>query len=156
MWGGLVDGVVHSLGRTLSGVVDVATFWTADPADEDNKGIGFVLNAEHAWEQGEPHRIDEEGVMKGALKPVGKKLVRGGGDILFGVVELPGQIIKNTKQGALDLGIIKGVWYSASRIIDGAADIVTLLLPVPADNKGVAYDETRPWNALVDTVKEIF
>lgn len=153
---GVVSGVVHATGRTFSGIIDIATFWTADPSDLDNEGIGLTLDAEHSWEQGDPKSIGDPTLVEGAMKPIGRKLVRGMGDLLFGFVELPGQIVKGVGEGAFDAGIIKGVWYSVSREIDGICDIITFWMPVPGDNKALAYDEERPWTALHDAVSNIF
>jgi len=73
--------------------------------------------------------------------------------INFGVVEVPGQIVKGVKAGAPDLGIIKGLWYWFSREIDGVYDVVTCLVPNPEDTKALPFDEKWPWSALGDSVK---
>lgn len=148
---GIFKGIGHGTGRTLSGVADVAGFWAADP--ESNEGIGLPLDAEYAWEKGTAYDIFDPNLMDGAIIPIGKKLVRGIGNTIFGVVEIPGQIVKGVKGGAVDLGIIKGLWYFASREMDGAADIYTFYLTGPKDTKGVAFDEKWAWSALGDSVK---
>lgn len=149
--GGVFKGIGDATGRTLSGVGDVAGFWAADP--ESNEGIGIPLDAEYAWQEGTAYDIFDPNLVDGAVVPIGKKLLRGIGNTVFGIVEIPGQIVKGVKEGALDLGIIKGVWYFASREMDGAADIYTFYMANPADTKGLAFDEKWPWSALGDSVK---
>ena len=148
---GIFDGVFHTAGRTLSGAGDIASFWAANP--KDNEGVGFPLDAEYAWEKGTPYNAFDPNLEEGAVKPVGNKLLRGLGNTIFGFVEIPGQIAKGIKNGSPDLGIIKGVWYFCSREISGSMDLTTLLLPIPKDNKGMAFDEKWPWSALTD-IKE--
>lgn len=148
---GIFTGLGHSAGRTLSGMGDVATFWAADP--ESNEGVGLPLDAEYAWEEGEGHDIFDPNFTEGAIKPVGNKLLRGLGNSIFGVVEIPGQIVKGIKEGAPDLGIIKGLWYWGSRQAEGAWDLATFILPNPKDTKALAYDEKWAWSALGDGMK---
>ena len=38
---GIYGGITHSLGRTLSGITDMVTFWAANPEDNINSGIPF-------------------------------------------------------------------------------------------------------------------
>lgn len=148
---GIFTGIGHSAGRTLSGMGEVATFWAADP--ESNEGVGLPLDAEYAWEEGTRYDIFDPNLVDGAVKPVGNKLLRGIGNSLFGFVEFPGQIVKGIKEGAPDLGIIKGLWYWGSRQAEGAWDISTFILPNPEDTKALAYDEKWPWSALGDSMK---
>lgn len=148
---GIFTGIGHGAGRTMSGVGDVVGFWAADPAS--NEGVGLPLDAEYAWQEGTHHDIFDPNLVDGAVKPVGKKLLKGLGDSIFGFVELPGQIVKGVKAGAPDLGIIKGLWYWGSREIGGVYDTATFFLPNPADTKGMAYDEKWAWSALGDSVK---
>ena len=143
---GVFDGIGHSAGRTLSGVCDIVGFWAASP--ESNEGVGLPLDAEYAWEEGTPYDIFDPDLMEGAVQPIGKKLVRGLANGLLGIAEVPGQIIKGISEGAMDLGIVKGLWYFYSREVAGLTDIATVILPNPADTKGLAFDEEYPWDAL--------
>lgn len=148
---GIFDGIGHSAGRTLSGMVDLAGFWAASP--EDNKDVGIPLDAEYAWEEGDPYDIMDPDLMDGAVMPIGKKLGRGVGNAVFGFAELPGQVAKGISEGASDLGIIKGLWYWYSREVNGVGDIVTFLVPGPEETKGLAFDEKWPWSALGDELQ---
>ncbi|MDP8258945.1 MAG: exosortase system-associated protein, TIGR04073 family [Candidatus Aadella gelida] len=149
--GGVFKGIGDATGRTLSGVGDVAGFWAADNADND--GVGIPLDAEYAWEEGTAYDIFDPNLVNGALKPIGNKLLRGIGNTVFGVVEIPGQIVKGIKDGAPDLGIVKGLWYFASREMDGAVDMGTFYMANPKDTKGLAFDEKWPWSALADNIQ---
>ncbi|MBU1084162.1 MAG: exosortase system-associated protein, TIGR04073 family [Candidatus Omnitrophota bacterium] len=152
---GLVVGVFKGLGdatgRTLSGVADVAGFWAADP--DSNEGIGIPLDAEYAWQEGTAYNIFDPNLGEGAFKPIAGKLLRGIGNTVLGIIEIPGQIVKGVKDGAPDLGIIKGIWYFASREMDGASDIYTFYMANPKETKGLAFDETWPWSAFGENIK---
>ena len=148
---GVFDGIGHSAGRTFSGFKDLCGFWTANPVD--NEGVGIPLDSEYAWEKGEPYNCFDPNITEGAIKPMGQKLVRGAVNSLFGIVELPGQIMKGTSEGALDLGITKGVWYWFSREWYGFNDIFTMTLPNHIDEKGLAFDEEWPWDAFQTSIQ---
>lgn len=148
---GIFDGIGHSAGRTLSGVTDIVGFWAASP--ETNEGVGLPLDAEYAWEEGEPHDLFDPDFKEAAVMPVGKKLIRGLGNGLLGIAEIPGQIVKGISEGAPDLGIVKGIWYFYSREVAGLSDIATIILPNPEDTKGLAFDEEYPWEALAEGVQ---
>ncbi len=144
---GICDGIGHSVGRTFSGITDLIGFWAADP--EDSIGVGIPLDAEHAWEEGQPHDLCDPNITDAAIMPVGKKFLRGLGNGLLGFLELPGQIIKGISQGAYDAGIVKGFWYWYSREIWGLHDIVTAPFPNPKDTAGIAFDEEWPWDTFI-------
>lgn len=148
---GIFDGIGHSAGRTLSGVTDIVGFWAASP--RTNEGAGLPLDAEYAWEEGEPYDLFDPDFKEATVMPVGKKLIRGLSNGLLGIVEIPGQIMKGVSEGAPDLGIVKGIWYFYSREVAGLSDIVTIILPNPEDTKGLAFDEEYPWEALVERIK---
>lgn len=148
---GILEGIWHSAGRTLSGVTDIIGFWAANP--EDNVGVGIPLDGKYAWVEGEPYDMYDPNVNEAALVPVGKKLLRGAGNSLLGFLELPGQILKGISDGAVDLGIVRGLWYWYSREVSGLSDIATSLFPGPTDNMGVAFDEKWPWGAYDDIMR---
>ncbi|MBN1872322.1 MAG: hypothetical protein JW800_07095 [Candidatus Omnitrophica bacterium] len=149
--GGVVEGLYHSVGRTVSGVADMTTFWAADPVDYE--GVGIPLDAEYAWEEGEGYEYFSPDVSEATLKPMGNKLIRGLGNGLLGVIEIPGQIMKGAQEGAYDLGIVKGIWYFLSREAHGAKDFATFFLPNPSETKALAFDEEYPWEALTDRME---
>jgi len=147
---GIFDGFGHSLGRTGSGLTDLFCFWAVNP--ESNEGVGFPLDAEYAWEEGEAYDIFEPDFYEGAVVPFGKKIIRGAGNSLLGVAELPGQIVKGVDEGEIGIGVIKGFWFWFSRGAYGMADIMTSLLPIPVDEMGYAFEEEWPWEALTDSL----
>lgn len=149
---GILDGIGHSAGRTLSGVTDIIGFWAAGP--RTNEGIGLPLDAEYAWEEGKPYDLFNPDFTEATVMPVGKKLMRGLGNGLLGIAEIPGQIIKGISGGAPDLGIVKGIWYFYSREVAGLSDIATVILPNPEDTKGIAFDEEYPWEAFTSGMKQ--
>ena len=149
---GILKGIGHSIGRTAWGVVEVAGFWTANP--EDNEGMGIPLDAEYAWEEGEQYDCMDPDFYEAGLKPMGRKFLRGLGNGLFGVAELPGQIAKGMGEGSWDLGIIKGFWFWYSREVYGIADMATAIFPTPSDNPGYMFNREYPWDALVDAIEE--
>ena len=149
---GMVTGVFHTAGRTLSGMFEIAGFWAAD--HEDNDGVGLPLDAEYAWEEGTPYDHFSPNFEKATLGPMSNKLMRGLGDGLGGFIEFPGQIMKGVKNKSWDIGIFKGLWYWYSREIDGVSDLCTFPLPNPQDTKGAAFDEKWPWSAFSDTMKK--
>lgn len=149
---GVFKGVGHAIGRTAWGGLELVGFWAANP--EDNEGIGIPLDAQYAWEDGEPYDCLDPSFSEATLKPMGKKLVRGLGNGLLGVVEVPGQIAKGISGGAPDLGIIKGLWYWCSREVYGIGELVSAIFPNPVDNPGLAFDEEYPWDALTGVLEE--
>ena len=139
---GVFDGVGHSLGRTLSGVTEVAGFWAANP--KDNKNIGIPLDAEYAWEDGKPYDIFDPNFTDATLTPTVNKLFRGVSNTLLGFMELPNQIGKGISEKSPHFSIVKGLWYWLSREISGISDIVTVPFANPEDTVGVSFDEEPP------------
>ncbi len=140
---GLLKGAEHAIGRTVYGVIDVVGCLAANP--ESNEGVGFPLDGEKAWEMGEPHDYFEPTFTEGSIKPMEKKLARGASNAVLGILEVPGQI-KNGDNPAM--GLVKGLWAFLSRELYGLADIVTILVPTPVEQLGVAFDEENPWDVL--------
>ena len=149
---GFFKGIGHAIGRTGWGVVELVGFWAANP--KDNKGMGIPLDAEYAWEEGEPYNCCDPDYNEATLRPMGKKLMRGLGNGLFGFAELPGQIATGFQEKSPDLGIVKGLWFWYSREVYGIADVVTAIFPTPGDNPGYVFDEEYPWDALADAIEE--
>ncbi len=145
---GIVDGVFHSAGRTVSGVFDLASFWTADP--KNNRGVGFPLDADYAWQDGVPYDYFNPDFEEAALNPVWEKFARGVSSSMAGFVELPGQTMKGFEEGHPFLGITKGLWYWYSRQISGLQDLTGIFLPTPEETAGVAFEEEWPWDAMTD------
>jgi putative exosortase-associated protein (TIGR04073 family) len=146
---GIFAGIGCTIGRTLSGAFDLAGFWAADP--KSNEGVGLPLDAEFAWEEGEAYPLFDPSFGEATIKPIGNKIARGAANTVLGVAEIPGQIVKGVKLKAMDAGVFKGLWYFASREMDGASDLASFLYPNPKDTKGLAFDETWAWSALGDS-----
>jgi hypothetical protein len=127
------------------GAIELFGFWAANPADND--GVGVPLDAEYAWEEGTQYSIFEPTFEEG-VKPIGRKLARGIGNGLLGILEVPGQIKKGANDGNVAKGIGKGVYYWFSRGVYGFSNFATCLVPNPPDNPGIAFDEEWPWDAL--------
>lgn len=144
--GGFAAGVGSALGRTVSGAGEVVGCWAADPASND--GIGIPLDAEFAWEQGTVYDMTDPSFQDATTRPVLQKLQRGAFNLLFGVCEIPGQIMKGIEEKAWDGGLIKGIWYFLSREVDGAMELATFCLPGPRDVRGMPFDEKWPWTAM--------
>jgi len=145
---GLFRGAFHAVGRTASGVVDLAGFFLADPAD--NNGVGMPLDAEYAWEEGPQHSIFRPNLKEG-LTPIGRKLGRGLVNFVFGVVDFPAQIVKagkEDKNAGIPRGFIKGLWFAVSRVFRGGTDAITFIFPNPPDNVGFILDQKYPWDAF--------
>ncbi|HNX90620.1 MAG TPA: hypothetical protein PKG81_02050, partial [Candidatus Omnitrophota bacterium] len=145
---GIFRGVYHGVGRTVSGAGELTGFWAADP--DNNDRISIPLDAEYAWEEGTHYSCIDPDFGEATLAPIGNKLLRGLGNALFGVIEVPGQIAKGINEKAPDAGIVKGIWFFLSREMDGAVDVASFFLPNPPDNKGYPFDEKWPWSAMGD------
>ncbi|MBN1872418.1 MAG: hypothetical protein JW800_07580, partial [Candidatus Omnitrophica bacterium] len=86
---GVVDGVTHAVGRTASGISELIFYWAVNP--EDNVKVGVPLDAEYAWEEGEPYDGFDPNFTEATIRPAVNKLFRGAGNFLFGFMELPNQ-----------------------------------------------------------------
>jgi hypothetical protein len=143
---GICDGVKHSLGRGASGLIDLGGFWAANPTD--NEGIGLPLDAEYAWQDGDPYDPFDPSFAEASLVPMKKKFLRGAGNALLCLAEIPGQVTRGIKQEDPFLGLAKGIWYTGSRVWHGIGDLLTVCLPGPTDQKGLAFDQEWPWEAF--------
>jgi putative exosortase-associated protein (TIGR04073 family) len=142
---GFFRGIIHAAGRTIWGAFEVATFWAANPPD--NQGVGIPLDAKYAWETGQQYSICKPDLPEGC-KPVGTKIVNGVTDTLLGIVEVPAQISKsaNNEDGSnVFVGFLRGMWYWLSREVNGVANIASFLLPNPTETMGYAYNSKWPW-----------
>jgi len=147
---GIFRGVGHAAGRMSWGALELVGFWAANPAD--NKGVGVPLDAEYAWEEGTQYSIFEPSLEEG-VKPVGRKLLRGLGDGLLGIAELPGQTLKGIDEGNALVGLGRGLWFWASRTVYGLGSLYSCIVPNPEDNPGYAFEEQYPWDALSEGTK---
>jgi putative exosortase-associated protein (TIGR04073 family) len=143
---GLFRGVTHTGGRLAHGAVDFCLFIVPNP--EDNDGVGKPLDARWPWQQGEQHGLFDPTLSDG-LAPYGRKLARGAGNTLGGVLEVPGQIRKGVDQGRIGTGVFKGFWYFLGRETHGVCDLGLFLLPNPNDTAGSVFEERWPWYALI-------
>lgn len=141
---GLLRGIVHAVGRTTSGILQLATFML--PNHQDNEGIGIPLDAQYAWQEGRQYCVFKDGI-----NPVGEKAVRGLADAFGGILEAPAQLSKSSCRNKFMDGIIrigKAITYPIARILSGTYDLVTVLLPNDTETYGYSFDEKRPWTPL--------
>jgi putative exosortase-associated protein (TIGR04073 family) len=143
---GVVTGIWHFVGRTMSGFGDMAGFWAADPASNEN--IGIPLDAPYACEEGTHYSLTNPNFGVATMTPMGNKLARGLGNTCFGFLEVPGQLVKGMRAHACDWGVGKALWYWFSREMDGVYDVATCLFPNPKDTMGLKFDERWPWTAI--------
>ncbi len=143
---GLLEGLYYAAGRTASGIREALTFWAANPLNNEETGIPF--DGERAWDEGGDYDFFYPGFTEGTLKPMEAKLMRGVANGFLSFMEIPGQIMKGADEDAPDLGIIKGLWYAASRAASGLGDILTAPLPNHMYQEGLPFDEQWPWDAL--------
>jgi hypothetical protein len=142
---GVFSGATHAVGRTGYGLLELFGFWTANP--NTNHDVGVPLDAKYAWEDGEAYSVFEPTFGDGIM-PYPNKLVRGLGNGIGGIVELPGQTAKGFRQDEPGTGFVKGIWFSVSRIVYGFGDAVGFLLPNPPDQVGYSFEEKWPWDAI--------
>lgn len=142
---GFFKGFGHFAGREVSGFTELFGFWAASPAS--NQGVGIPFDAERSWEWGTAYSIFKPNLKEG-VKPYGRKLVHGFANGLLGIVELPGQIVKGSKEGNVALGVGKGVWFWWSRMVYGMGNIYGCLVPNHVDNPGYHWTGEYPWSDL--------
>lgn len=146
---GVYNGVIHTVGRCGWGVVQALGCWAANPAD--NAGMQMVFDAEYAWQMGEKKHFWWPQARAG-FEGLGARLERGAANLFGSPAELLGQPRKAVTLdgwGAAPAGIGKGIWYSASRAVGGAADLLLILVPGPTETYGVPFAEGRAWSALM-------
>ena len=147
---GIFKGLGHAAGRTSWGAMELFGFWTANP--KDNAGVGIPLDAQYAWEEGEPYNLFKPSLAEG-IKPIGRKLVHGFANSFGGIAELPGQTLQGKRDGNLLKGVGRGVWFWLSREVYGFSSLYTCLVPNPKDNPGYAFDGDWPWSSLATEPK---
>lgn len=143
---GTARGISHAIGRTGWGIIEFTGFWTSNHTT--NTELRLLLDGNYAWEDGEKKSFRCPDV-KAGMNRTGNRFKRGVQNVLFGWVEIPGQLHKSVKQGnVLSRGVPKALWYSTSRTYQGLADVVFVTIPGPEDNLNVPYDEIEGWDAL--------
>jgi len=141
--GGILRGLQHGLGRTLQGMVQLATFPLPNPAT--NEGVGVPLDAEFAFEQGEQYSILQDGI-----EPIGEKAFRGATNLLLGVLDGPAQLTKGFRTERPFLGMLKSLVYPVTRIVYGVYELGTAALPNDTETYGYPLEETYPWSAFYE------
>lgn len=75
------------------------------------------------------------GADSGHADHAGNKLVRGVGNIVTGWVEVPYQVMEETKESnpimGITLGLARGIGMTVARGLVGAYEVVTFPLPIP-------------------------
>ncbi len=138
---GIFRGIFHSVGRTASGVYEVATFPLPNP--KNNEGIGIPLDSKNVWEEGTQYSILNNG-----SQPIGRKLQNGVINAVFGIFDFPGQIGKGFSQDKPVKGIAKAIVFPLGRIAFGVYETVTFFLPGDVDNYGYPLSEKYPWDSF--------
>jgi len=144
---GVFRGLAHAGGRMSWGLLELTSFWSANP--ENNEGVGIPLDAEYAWQWGEQYSVFEPTLGEG-LKPIGHKLCHGLANTFLGIAEVPGQTLKGLDDADPITGFVRGVWYFLSREAYGIGNLVSILVPNPETNPGYAFNGERPWTVLSD------
>jgi hypothetical protein len=144
---GFGRGLVHTVGRTAWGVIELGGFWAANP--RHNRGVGIPLDGDYAWDTGFQAPAFEPELAEG-LAPVGNKLLHGVADLSLGILEFPGQIIGGVRRGQSGMGIVRGFWFTLSREWHGLGNLLTFPFPNPVDNPGFAFDRVYPWERAVE------
>ena len=90
--------------------------------------------------------------LKEGLMPYPRKLGYGLADGFLGIVDWPAQVVAGTREenavkGAA-VGVVRGFWYSASRMTTGLGDAVLFLLPNPSETRGYSYSGNLPWDGF--------
>lgn len=143
--GGLFRGISQAVGRTGWGIVDLATFWAANPTCNCN--LRPLLDANYAWEKGTVTPTFSPDIQAG-VDHISARLERGLVGILAGFMEIPGQIRKAHAEDRTCVGIPKGLWYMLSRMGQGVGDTVLFPFPSPKTNLGIPFEEVEPWDAF--------
>ncbi len=138
---GIFRGVIHSLGRTTSGMLQLLTFPLPNP--KDNHNIGIPLDSEYVWEEGRQYFLLKEG-----LEPIGNKIIRGSYNAFLGILDMPAQLIKGFNQDKPFVGIYNSIAFPISRIIYGVSDLATFILPNSSQTYGYPWEEKYPWDAF--------
>ena len=142
---GVLRGSFHAVGRTGWGAVQLAGFWTKNPTT--NKDLMALLDSEYSWEIGTKKcmacpTLDE------SLNRVGMRFERGMRNIFGAVAEIPGQVRKADAERRIYVGLPKGIWFAASRLIHGAGDVLLFPFPGPEAQLNVPFEEIEGWDAL--------
>lgn len=148
---GIFRGCSHAAGRISWGGLELFGFWSASPID--NEGVGIPFDAEYAWEEGDQYSIFEPNLKEG-LMPIGRKLVRGIGNSVVAIAEVPCQTVEGGFQGSSLKGFGKGLWFWLSRQVYGFGEVVTCIVPNPQDNPGYLLNGQWPWSILNEDINE--
>jgi hypothetical protein len=145
---GVLRGIVHGVGRTANGLLQLATCFL--PNHPDNEGVGIPLDGEYAWNKEGP----EYCLFKDGAEPLGEKAFRGLSDTVGGFYEFPTQLGKASTADNLGdrlLSICKAITYPVARILSGSVDLVTLFLPNDVKTYGKHFDDKYPWGSDDDS-----
>lgn len=149
---GFFRGLGHGAGRMVYGAAEVASFFA--PNHASSEGFGIPFDAEYVWEMGERYSVTKPNLKEG-LMPYPRKFARGLSDGLFGVLEVPGQVVQGAQSEnpwlGVPVGAVRGVWFAYGRTVCGVADAVLFLVPNPETQVGYGYDHVWPWEPLTES-----
>jgi putative exosortase-associated protein (TIGR04073 family) len=148
---GIFRGIVHGIGRTASGILQLVTCLL--PNHQDNQGVGVPLDNEYAWQEGTEYCLLKDGFL-----PLNEKALRGLTDAVGGVLEFPYQLKNASQQDSVKgglLGVCKAIIYPVARVISGVFDLATLFLPNDSKTYGQPFDTKYPCPGLAELQEEI-
>ena len=150
-WGLVVNGTYHATGRAVLGINQLLGYWALNP--KSNEEVGIPFNGEYSFDFDQPSTL----TANQKCRLIGNKLKRGALNLTWGLVaELPLSVINSFKKRnsnlefffgkGLTLSLVKGSWYSSSRVWSGAFDLGGFLLPNHRETEGYAFEIEEPWN----------
>ena len=132
---GVFRGVSHGVGRAGVGIYQLCGFWTASP--HDNHGIGTHFDGEYAYQQGE----DEGLSLDNTVNAMGTKAERG----IFNIVACPAAIPNEIHgTGNPSNSLIRGGWFTLSRLWSGIYELGTFVLPNERYTYGHSFGDHTP------------
>ncbi len=132
---GIFRGVSHGAGRAGVGIYQLGGFWTASP--HDNHGIGTHFDGEYSYQRGE----DEGLSLDGTVDAMVAKAERG----IFNIVACPAAIPNEIHgTGNPSNSLIRGGWFTVSRLWSGIYELGTFVLPNERYTYGHSFGDHTP------------
>ena len=134
---GVFRGVSHGAGRAGVGIYQLCGFWTASP--HDNHGIGTRFDGEYSYERGE----DEGQSLDDKVNAMGAKAERG----IFNIVGCPAAVPNEIhRTGSPSNSLIRGCWFTISRLWSGIYEFGTFLLPNERYTYGHSFGDHKAFD----------
>ncbi|OGV70200.1 MAG: hypothetical protein A3K19_16475 [Lentisphaerae bacterium RIFOXYB12_FULL_65_16] len=143
---GTFRGASQAVGRTGWGVIQLGGFWSRNP--NTNREFRPLLDGEYSWEKGTKKEFLCP-TFKDGWNRMAPRMQRGFRNIVGAVPEIPGQVVKGDRQEKNSLkGFGKGVWFCASRAVQGTGEFVMFPVASPEENFNVPFEEIEGWDAV--------